>query len=57
LKRRELKERLDRITDMTDEEIAINANWIKEAAAWSLVHLHSLHKDNQSIKRKAKKAY
>lgn len=57
MKRRELKERLDRITDMTDEEIAINANWIKEAAAWSLVHLHSLHKDNQSIKRKAKKAY
>lgn len=48
----ETKRRLDRISEMSDEEITINAEWIRETARAAIMHINSLQKSNQDKKNR-----
>ncbi|AYB39704.1 hypothetical protein [Brevibacillus laterosporus] len=52
MKRGEVVQRLERIMDMSDEEVTINAEWIKQVAT----HAYSLLKQQpRMVKEQAKK--
>lgn len=52
--RPETLKRLDKITEMSDEEVAKNAAWIRDVASKAHMHINVLRGDRNKIKRQMK---
>ncbi|MBO9609195.1 MAG: hypothetical protein J7639_24790 [Paenibacillaceae bacterium] len=53
MKRHEVLSALDRINEMSDHEIAINAKWIREVANKAYMHIKQRdEKQNQPVRKK-----
>lgn len=54
LNRSDTLKRLNTIADMSDQEIAMNAAWIREVASSAHSHIIMLRTDREKVKRQVK---